>query len=196
MARAHAHRAHDLAVVRGGAHHQPEARVLQQPLQRAEGQHREHQHQHRVPADAQPADLEARRGQRAAVQRARVGAEQLDHQVAQHHRDAEGDQHRRERIVGGHRAVQQQPLQQVAHAEGRQRHRRDEEERRHAGELRGQEDREVRREHHELAVREVDHAHHAEDQRQAQAEERVQAAEQHAVDEGFEPGHGGVQCPK
>ena len=41
----------------------------------------------------------------------------------------------------------------------------------------------------EVAVREVDHLHDAEHQRQAAREQRVQAAGQHALDDGVNPGH-------
>ena len=41
----------------------------------------------------------------------------------------------------------------------------------------------------EVAVREVDHLHHAEHQGQAGREQRVQAAGQDALDDGVSPGH-------
>ena len=48
----------------------------------------------------------------------------------------------------------------------------------------------------EVAMREVDQPHDAEDQRQAGGVERVEPAEQHALDDGVEPGGHRAQSPK
>ena len=52
----------------------------------------------------------------------------------------------------------------------------------------------------ELAVRQVDHAHHADDEGEADPEQAVEAAVQDAVDDRFEPDHGDsardAQVPK
>jgi hypothetical protein len=47
----------------------------------------------------------------------------------------------------------------------------------------------VTRDGREVAVREVDHLHHAEQQREPAREQRVQAAGQDALDDGVNPGH-------
>ena len=50
-------------------------------------------------------------------------------------------------------------------------------------------DRDVARDHGEVAVREVDDLHHPEHQRQPAGEQRVQPAGQHPLDDGVHPGH-------
>ena len=54
-----------------------------------------------------------------------------------------------------------------------------------------------RREHDHVAMGEIDEPHHAEDQREARREQRVEPAEQDALQHGVEAGIiGRPQCPK
>ena len=57
---------------------------------------------------------------------------------------------------------------------------------------RNHDQREVGGQHREVAVREVDDAHDAEEQRQAAGEERVEAADEDPLDNGVHPVH---VCP-
>ena len=86
------------------------------------------------------------------------------------------------RMSRAERAVEQEALQRVAGGE-HQRHR----DQRGDGSGRPARPTSARitkaAKHDEVAMREVDEAHDAEDQRQAGGEERVEAAEQHALDD-------------
>ena len=89
--------------------------------------------------------------------------------------------------------VEQAALQHVAEAHH---HRHDDDqgqERVDAGGV-DQHQRQERSEDAQVAVGQVDQAHDAEDQRQAGREQGVEAAEQHALDDGVEPVH--RQIPK
>ena len=59
--------------------------------------------------------------------------------------------------------------------------------------LEQQED-QVGAEHREVAVGEVDDPHHAEHQREPAREQRVEAAEQDALDDVVDPGHASTPC--
>ncbi len=52
------------------------------------------------------------------------------------------------------------------------------------------------RQHDEVAMREIDQPHDAEDQRQAGGEQRIEAAEQDALDDGVEPVESWRHVPK
>jgi hypothetical protein len=55
--------------------------------------------------------------------------------------------------------------------------------------------RQVGREHDQIAMRDVDEPHHAEDQRQAGGEHGVESADQHALENDVDPIHA-AQTPK
>ena len=92
------------------------------------------------------------------------------------------------RMSVAERAVEQAALQHVAEHEHHRHARLQAAQRADAGpQLSATHQREVGAKHDEVAVRDVDQAHDAEDQRQPHGEQRVQAAEQHALNDGVEP---------
>ena len=116
-----------------------------------------------------------------------VGRELQQQPVLDDDREPEGDEQRHQQ-VGAERAVEHQPLQPPAEREhegqGDQQRHPD----RHEQRRRERED-EVGGEHDEVAMREVDEPHDAEDQRKAGGVERVESAEQGALDDGVDEGH-------
>ena len=72
------------------------------------------------------------------------------------------------------------------HADDEQhRHRHDQRDDRVDAELGGEEEADVHPDHHEFALGEIDDLDHAEDQRDADADERVNPADEQAVDDGL-----------
>ena len=87
------------------------------------------------------------------------------------------------------RAVEQHMLQRKADAEHHRHCEQDRDERIEPSAVAEREDGEGR-EHDQVAMREIDQPHDAEDQRQAGREQRIEPAEQDALDDGVEPiGH-------
>jgi hypothetical protein len=84
--------------------------------------------------------------------------------------------------------LEDRPLQHVAEQEHRGEDGQEGEERRGVPVLEQQED-EIRAEHREIAVREVDDPHQAEHQREPAGEQPVEAAEQDALDDVVDPDH-------
>ena len=122
-------------------------------------------------------------------ERARVGAEALEQQVVDDDREPEGREHRHQQPAA-RAALEHQALQRPAD----QRHRRRDQaeaEKRLDAEAVGQNEERVGREHREAAVREIDDAHDAEHEREPAGDQRVIAAEQHALDDLVEEDHGG-----
>ena len=129
----------------------------------------------------------------AGLELAAVGGEQLQQAVLDDDGEAEGHQQRRQQIVA-QRAVEQRALQRVAD----QRHgRHDEQQRGERIDAEGlrHHQRDVGGEHDEVAMRDVDQPHHAEDQRQPGGEHGVKPADQHALQDDVEP-FGHRQTPK
>ena len=132
-------------------------------------------------------DLPGLRDQRADVDRLRVRGVDLEQQVLDDDREAEGHEQRREGV-----AVDALLEQRALHDVAQQREdRHDDEERPDFGqvELRDQEDRGVARDDRHVAVGQVDDLHHAEHQRQSAGEQRVEAAQEDARDDDVEPDH-------
>ena len=120
---------------------------------------------------------------------AAVGGEELQQAVLDHHRQAERD-HQRGEHAAVERALDDRALQHVAEHRHHRHH--DEEGPQHGDVGDGDDaDRDVARDHREVAVREVHDLHHAEHQRQPAGEQRVQPAGQHPLDDGVYPGHYG-----
>ena len=156
----------------------------------------QHHHGDREDDHEQVADLDLRaERERAAHQgqpgadRAAVGGEELEQAVLDHHRQAEGD-HQRGEHAAVERALEDRALQHVAEQRHHRHH--DEEGPEHGDVGDGDDaDRDVARDHREVAVREVDDLHHPEHQRQPAGEQRVEPAGQHPLDDGVHPGHYG-----
>ena len=132
---------------------------------------------------------DARGLERAGLEPLRVGGEHLQQHVLDDDREAEGHQQRRQ-DVPAQRQVEDAALQRVADP---RHHRHDDDqadERMHAGAVEHGETEEGG-EHDQVAVRDVDQPHHAEDQREPGREQRVEPAQQHALDDGVEPLHRG-----
>ena len=114
-------------------------------------------------------------------------APQIDaDQLLGHHREAEGHQQAQDRI-GGVEAAQEEALEQDA--EQRHRDRRQHDRRRRSPGACAISTDDVGAERVERAVRQVHHAADAEDQRQAERDQQVVAAEHEAVDHLFEQEH-------
>ena len=144
--------------------------------------------QQRQHADREPAaEIEARDLDGAGLELAAVGGEQLQQRVLDDDREAEGDEQRRQQIVA-ERAVEQPALQHVADRR-HHRHHDDERDERIEAERVGRHQRDVGGEHDQVAVRDVDQPHHAEDQRQPGGEHGVEPAEQHALHDDVDPFH-------
>ncbi|BCQ28747.1 hypothetical protein NK8_69370 (plasmid) [Caballeronia sp. NK8] len=120
-------------------------------------------------------------GAEAHVDGMHVRAEDHEREIDECGRYADGREDLDVR-VGREQRLDDEALDQ--HAEGEQK-----QGDRHRGyirvpaELRGEQPHGVHADHQQFAVREVDHPHDAEDQRQADADDRVRAAQQQAVDE-------------
>ncbi len=183
-----AHQPGGLGIVGRRAKRPPQRRPVEQQLQRRDDQHGGGENEQRQPADGEPAaKLEAGGLQRADLQLAAVGGEDLEQRVLDDDRQAEGDQQRRQ-DVAAERAVQQAALQAVADC---RHHRHDDDQRqqrRQAQPLRHRE-RDEGGQHDQVAMRDVDQPHDAEDQRQPGGEQRIEPAEQDALQHGVDPLH-------
>ena len=181
---ADAHQPRRVEVLRGGVHGQPEPRPRDEG-----GEQHEHHDAHQEAAQVDLGD-----GQRAdvhdAAQDVRGGEGDLDgpageprqeeHAVLQDLPHGERGQQERHLRRPAQRPVGD-PLDEQADDDGAQDHGDDGDRQRHAG---GQaEDADVGGHHHHVAVREVDEAQDAEDERQADGHERVEAARAERVDD-------------
>ncbi len=118
-----------------------------------------------------------------------VRREPLEQRVLDDHREPERREQR------GESAVQREVEQADLKREARCRHRRHDEKQGQPGAqpcVVGQEQRAVSTEDREIAVREVDEPHHAEDQRKTRGEQRVEPTDEDALDDGVDPGHAGA----
>jgi hypothetical protein len=146
------------------------------------------QRDEREQADGESApEREARSLDAAGVEPARIGGERLEQRVLDDDGQPEGHQDRGQ-DASPEQAVEDQHLERVA-------------ERGHDGHDEGQGDeriqperlphdhREERGQDAEVAVGQVDDAHHPEDEREAGGEERVEPAQQEPLQDGVEPAH-------
>src|SRR5262249_11442419 len=174
----HAHQRGGISVLERGAHGRAQSRTVNaEPRQRDERGGRD-DHEQPQRRDAERSKRERRRRKRMR-DRARDAAPHEELGVL--HRDPDADHHQHDGVdrVTAQR-TQQGALGQRAeqgaggdgHAEGRQKRQPGERQRREGG---------VGPERVELAVREVHHAHEAEDQGETDAEQRVGAAQHQAV---------------
>ncbi len=124
---------------------------------------------------------------RAARQLAGVGAVALEQAVLDDDRQAEGHQQDRQNALADG-ALEQKALQDVAAPERRPGIEDQRDQKRRPAERAGQRQDDEREQHDHVAVRDVDEAHDAERQRQAEREQRIEAADQHALDEEVEKG--------
>ena len=108
-----------------------------------------------------------------------VGGEGFEQAVLDDDGKAEGDEQRRQDIAA-ERAVEERVLQRIAEREQHRRRHQRAEERPDAQRLR-QRQHDEGRQHDEIAVRQVDEPHDAEDQRQAGGEQRVEPAQHDAL---------------
>ena len=175
-------------IVGGGAEGAAQRRAVEQPLQAGDHRDRERELDERQHADRKPAaDRDAFDLDRAGVELDAVGGEQFKQPVLDDDREAERHQQRRQQIVA-ERAVEQAALQRVAD-DRHHRHDDDERQDRVDAERLHRHQRDIGRQHDQVAVGDVDEPHHAEDQRQPRREHGVEPAEQHALQDGVHPLH-------
>ncbi len=183
------HQRRGLAVVGGGAEGPADRRAADEELQPDEQQNGHGEGQQREPADGDPAaQRQARRLEAARVQPPRVRREGLEQAVLDHDGQAERHEHGRQ-DAAPEQPVEHEPLQPVAD-HGHDRHDQPEREQRIDVQRLHGDDRDEGGQDAEVAVGEVDQAHDAEDQRQPGGEERVETAQQDALHDRVEPGHG------
>ena len=152
-----------------------------EPGDQGDGEQEDHE---RIDADGDRSDVEGGEFDRAAGELAGVGAIGLQEAVLDDDRQAEGDeQDRQDALADG--PLHEEALQDIARAKGdRQEDQRDQE--RRPAEDAGQRQDDEREQDDHIAVGDVDEAHDAERQRQAEREQRVEPADQHALDEEVE----------
>ncbi len=144
----------------------------------------EQEDQQRIDADRDRPDVEGRKFDRAAGELAGVGAVSLQEAVLDDDRQTKGhEEDRQDALADG--PLQEEALQDIARAKGD----REEDERDQEGrppENAGQRQDDEGEQHDHVAVGDVDEAHDAERQRQAEREQRVEAADQHTLDKEVE----------
>ncbi|MNT36929.1 hypothetical protein D3C72_1730410 [compost metagenome] len=127
-------------------------------------------------------------------QRAGIGIERQQHQRAQHDRHAEHQQQRADLgVVRLGQPGDQHEIKQVAGQEERGERQRQRHQRIDARVLQ-QKEGEIGAQHQELAMREIDHAQHAEDDVESHADQAVDGPQDQAVDQALDKqsGHGGI----
>ena len=117
------------------------------------------------------------------VNRAVIGREQHQGEIHQQQGQREGEKDLRH-VVEPQNPADEEMLHQDADDE-QHRHRDDERHDRIDPELGGKKEADVHADHHEFALGEIDDLHHAEDQRHADAHERVDSADEQAVHDGL-----------
>ena len=177
-------------ILSGRPHLAPGAGSREERLQAAVDHDRDAEGERADRRDRQLArDLPARRRDRSGLraERAVVDREALIQQVLDHDRETERRQQRHEQ-PRSQAALEQDSLQHVADQQHHRQHRQDREERRRVPVLEQQVD-QIRAEHGEVAVGEVDDSHQPEHQRQPAREQPVEPAEHDALNDGVDPGH-------
>ncbi len=145
------------------------------------------EHQQRQHADVDASDLEGHYLEAAGVEFAAIGGEHLEEAVLEDHREAESDQQRRQDVFA-EGVIEDQPLQPVA---DRRHQRNDQDQRGQRVQTARADDHEsdVGGEHDHVAMGDIDEPHDPEDQRQSGREQRVEAADQHALNDRVQPIH-------
>ena len=193
--RVDADQADRVGILGGGADHAAELGVVEEELDAAEQRDRRRHGQRRELADGDVVgDRPTVVGEVADIgrERAGVGAELLEQQVVDDDRQAEGRQHRHQQAAA-RAALEHGALQPGAD----QRHRRDDGDEAEEGRdvvAVGEHEQRIGGEDRQAAVREVDDPHDAEHERQAAGDQRVIAAEQHALDDLVDEDHAGAPC--
>ena len=130
-------------------------------------------------------ERDRRRFHPAAGDFLRVGAETFEQAVLDDDRQGEGDEDDQKHVLADH-TLQQEALQAEAEQEGDREHDQGGDDRIKA-EQRPQKQQRVARQHDEIAMRDVDETHHAGRKRKADGEQRIKAAEHHALEQLIGP---------
>ena len=123
-------------------------------------------------------------------ERVAVGVDELQQRVLDHHRQSERDQQRGQ-DAAIERGLDHGPLQHVAQHRHQRHHDHEGPQHRDVGD-RDDADRDVAADDRQVAVRQVDHLHDPEHQREPAGEQRVQAADQDPLDDVVDPDHYGL----
>ena len=183
-----AHEPRGLRVVGDRADHVSRPRPGQEVLQAQEDDHGEDEDGDRQVGDLDlVGDVDRRGSERPDVQGVAVRRERLEQEVLDDDGHPERDEERRERTAVEAR-LDQRSLPDVAED---QEQRQDEQERpddrdvEHGRQLHGEE----RGDDRQVAVRQVDHLHRAEQEREAAREQREEPADEDALDDRVDPAH-------
>ena len=163
-----AERAGHLAIFSGGAHQQTPASAGQHPRQRGKRDRCEHDEQHVVLRQGSAADIDRARQARRARAEQILGSPQGECYILDDEHDAErGDQ--LQQFGCAVESAKQQPLDQCADDADQRGSGHDRDPVSHRATFESTDERvaDIRAQHHQRPVREVDDARHAEDQRQA-----------------------------
>ena len=177
-----AHQRRHVAVLGRGAHRLAEVGGVQEHPERAAQQHRDDKGDQFGHRDVEPAEMKGFVGIRG-MDGAVIGGEQHQREIQQQQRQREGQEDLRH-VVGPQYPADQEMLDQDT-GNKQHRHRHDERYQWIDAELVGEKEGDVHPDHHEFALGEIDDLDHAEDQRDADADERVNAADEQAVDDGL-----------
>ena len=194
MAVVEAHQLRHRRVVGGGAEGAAERGAIEHELQGADhgdgdGELQERQHAD-IDAVGEP---DGRHFKRAGLQFDAVSGEHRKQSVLDDDREAEGHQERRQQIFA-ERAVEHEPLQRIAE-QRHHRHHHDQRSQRPDAEHFCRHQRDVSRQHDQIAMGDIDEPHHAEDQRQSGGEHGVEPADQDALKDDVDPFHHGTPSP-
>ncbi len=182
-----------VGILRGRADRAPDLGAIEKGLDAAEQNDRDRHGQRGELADRdRVAERPAVVGEIADIggERTGVGAEALEQEIVDDDREPEGREHRHEQPAA-RAALEHQALERPAD----QRHRRRDQaeaEKRLDAEAVGQNEEGVGGQHRQAAMREVDDAHDAEHEREPAGDQRVIAAEQHALNDLVEEDQGGA----
>ena len=132
--------------------------------------------------DIKPGDMEGFVGI-GGVHRAIIRGEQHQRQIEQQQRQRKGQENLRHVVRPQHPSDQEMLDQHADHEQHR--HRNKQRSKRIDAELVGEKEGDIHPDHHEFALGEVDDLDHAEDQRDADTDERVDSADKQAVDDGL-----------
>ena len=181
-----AHRARGLAVVHAGADERPEPRVVLDEVKAHADEHGEPDEEEAIGRVRHRAKVERARDRRRGLDRARVAPERREAEVGHDERDADRDEHLGQLLAAD--PAQEESLGHEPDGRGDgdpDRDRRDE--------VPGdphRDDARVAAQQEEGAVREVDDAHEAEDEREPAREQEQQSAEAQPVQRLEEQGLG------
>ncbi|MHC2485918.1 hypothetical protein ACVIKP_007773 [Rhizobium leguminosarum] len=166
----------------------PTARAIDQLVETDDdGDRRKEGHQ-RHDAGGDGAQIHGGAFEAAGKDAAAIGGKTFEQAVLDDDRQAEGDEQRRQDILA-ERAVEQEILQAPTDGE-HQRHRYQGGNKRVEPECRHQHQDQEGGKHDQVAMGEVDQPHNAEDETEPRCKQRIEPAEQHALENGIKPAHG------